>query len=260
MSRRKDIPALYELISSERRGTGPISHSQTPAADIPRPGHHGPAVNAQSPEAHAFDPGSPRSVRIPFGFLMVAVGAAIVLIVLAYAVGQSQGYKQAHEEISTRRTPTTDPSREPTGTSLDGSGDGGSPTSNTGLENLGAIQQDPVPGPAAGDADPPREQPQTPDRNEDTRVPGLNYLIVEQFDAKEADKVADFLSGQGIDVMVLPTKNRGLYQVIARKGFEGSELDARTEFERRVVRLGKDWKSKQGGSKNFDLSYYALKK
>jgi len=191
---------------------------------------------------------------------MVAVGAAIVLIVLAYAVGQSQGYKQAHEETSTRRTPTTDPSREPTSTNQTGNDDGGSSTNKISQEIVGENPQNPVTAPEVGDHDTASQPPKAPGKSEDTRIPGLNYLIVEQFDAKEADKVADFLSGQGIDAMVLPTKNRGLYQVIARKGFEGSELDARTEFERRVVRLGKDWKSKQGGSKNFDLSYYALKK
>lgn len=257
MSRRRDTPALYELIAGERRGSL--------GAHGPLPGRDPSPVSASPPPdispAHSLgDVGGPqRSVRMPMGFVAVAVGVGVVLIVLAYAVGHSIGAKRTLEETQRRPTPDRDYASDPQSPLQDPGRESDSLSDQRPLRNE---SENPSPAGLGGESNrqSPAADPPKPGRNEDTRVAGLNYLIIEQFDRTEADKVSDFLIGQGIDVMVLPAKNPGLYQVIARRGIEGPAGDEREEFERRVVRLGKDWKSKHGGSKNFDQCYFALKK
>ncbi|NOG54338.1 MAG: hypothetical protein HND57_08415 [Planctomycetes bacterium] len=93
----------------------------------------------------------------------------------------------------------------------------------------------------------------------DTRENGYNYIIVEQFPADEASRVADYLIRNGIDVMILPANDRSLRRVVVRQGYLGwrSNQEGQQTLDS-VRRLGWAWRSRHGGSKDFEQAFVEL--
>jgi hypothetical protein len=64
----------------------------------------------------------------------------------------------------------------------------------------------------------------------------------------EAIEARQFLAGHGVETFVQLVENRGLYEVIALRGFKRPDSSSR-DFERQLRRLGRLWKK---GPKYFD--------
>ena len=238
MSRPRGRP-LFEVVRDQQRGTRfggpPVSVDPVaPRGVLPKIDAGG--VDADEP---------PRTLRIPTGYLAVAGGVWIISVVAAFSIGFSRGGTAALEEARQERISSSALLGGNDGSGEQRTGDSagalpqGRQSPDQGLDRTANSRQTPT-GPVT-----------RPDLSEDTRVAGLNYIVVERFPPEEAVSVAEFLIARGIDVMVLPDKDQRLRRVVTRRGFEGwrSNTEART-LEQELLRLGRVWKS-QGGSKDF---------
>lgn len=255
MPRNRNTPALFEVFG--RTPTAPSQPHRVEAPPPPSP----PRVHVESiaPESAAAPAGpiSPRIIRLPVGYIYVAVAVAVLLIVGSYFVGVSRGRQQglASLQQSGEQPPIDDPTLHAgganpgPGNSSSGASQqqprGGSP-SNAGQ---GALTNQPDPGPApAGPGGRPLDR--------DTRQAGLNYIIVERFDPAEAWAVKEFLKRNGIDALVLADNNPSLLQVVTAQGFKGWQTDSAAQaLYRKIQQLGQQWKAREGGSKDFSQSF-----
>lgn len=162
-------------------------------------------------------------------------------------VGYDQGNKDGIDNLTIKSPGGTVDSGV-----LPGSGAGGSPLTGNGDVNSNSDQSGKTSGSNTGNKPGMTGQPGH-QMDRDGRIRGLNYIVVERFDSDEAWKVKDFLEENGVDVWVLPDNNKSsLLQVIASEGFDGWASNARAQaLDRRLDQLGRAWKSKYGGSKDF---------
>jgi len=161
----------------------------------------------------------------------------IGLLILAYAVGHSQGDSAAEKRIRAELTVTGPGYTPPPRLGAVRGTESGSPQGRAGRST----------------------EPLDPGRV-DPRVPGLNYLVLASCPPDEARRLQGFLAERQVEVMVGPRNNKGLCQVIALRGFtrqQYRDTDQKTRFMARMRALGRDWKSANKG-KGEDLSsmYY----
>lgn len=248
MPRNRNTPALYEVFGR----TGPAPGRSRPVEVAPT--FSPPRVHVESiaPEAAAAPgPASPRLIRLPVGYLYVALAVVVLLIVGSYFVGVNRGRARALH-------PPSD------GVGIDPSSINDPTLGGSGLGGAAPREASPAPtftgtdGTRGGEAtaesqSPPRQSPAGPrSLDRDTRRPGLNYIIVERFEPAEAWAVKEFLKRHGIDVLVLKDKNPALLQVVTAEGFQGWNSNAAAQaLNRRLEDLGRQWKSREGGSKDF---------
>ena len=255
--------AVTPSISPASSAVSALPHAGRPAGEDAGGGTEGEGAFAAGRAAMA------RTVRMPLGYVYAGSILAVGLVVLAYSVGLGHGKK--------------------TGTGDSIAGDGGRPViedpllddQGSGLEaGLNAAETHRPAGPSGGrSADRSSEAANnaaSPDRNaadanagrnrpqqaaaggrmldRDIRQAGLNYIVVERFDPEEAWAVKDFLKDNGIDAIVLATNNPALLQVIVAEGFQGWLSNAKAqETNNRLDRLGREWKTRHGGTKDFAL-------
>ncbi len=247
MPKNRNTPALYEVFG--RTGAAPGRSRPVEVAPTFAP----PRVQVESiaPEsASPSGPASPRLIRLPVGYLYVALAVVVLLIVGSYFVGVSRGRAQAQHQPASG------------GDAAEGASINDPTLNGNGLS--GGLAREPGPAPSGTDASraghgtanpeaPPRQTPagpRTPDR--DTRRAGLNYIIVERFEPAEAWAVKEFLKRHGIDVLVLRDNNPSLLQVVTAEGFQGWNSNAAAQaLNRRLEELGRQWKTREGGSKDF---------
>jgi hypothetical protein len=86
---------------------------------------------------------------------------------------------------------------------------------------------------------------------------GLNYFVIMRGNKVDADRAAEFLRSNGVDAGVFPTKDRGLFEVIALRGFKGSEIMSSEAgaLKTRIQTLGRAWKRDQRGADAFESMY-----
>lgn len=98
----------------------------------------------------------------------------------------------------------------------------------------------------------------------DTREPGHNYYRLRTDSRGEAIRAAEFLTAHGVPAMAVPASranNGGLWIVYARLGIPSGKLRGNPEaqdLEREIARLGKVWKSQEGGSSEFEDAGWEL--
>lgn len=237
MAKDRSTPALLELITQGGASAVPVS----------KPVSLGPSVSNTSDrvekQVSSVDAGShQRIVRLPIGYVYVGSVAAVVLVIAAYFVGAAQGRSQAGA--------TTD-SAGLSNSGLNESVRRETPSNNAVNENRSNQNEESAP-------------PINPNRTSgapggsprsldvDTRQSGLNYIIIERFPAEEAWSVREFLARNGIDVLILPDNNPSLLQVVTRQGFSGwASNDQAQAMDRRLGQLGRQWKDRESGSKDF---------
>lgn len=210
-----------------------------------------PPPPAAEAEAAASAEGLGRIVRIPIGYFYVGGGIALALLILVYSFGVRQGRAAAEADLRAAgdRGDIIDPSTTSGGSGpIKDAGSGGAGTPNTRIE------------PETPNSNTNSTRPNLPagrvPLERDTRIRGLNYLIVEQFDREEAVGVANFLRDQGVDVMLLPTNNPRLLKVVTRTGFDGWGSNPEAQSLHQKIRdLGRIWKRQQDGSKDFSQSF-----
>lgn len=159
--------------------------------------------------------------------------ALVALVLVAYSVGQSRSGQPGG----------------PGGGGQAASGAGGAVTPDM----LGRVQ----PVPVAPDNPPNAHQP-VPNvpvtvhdgQGGDPREKGVNYFILAHYPEKEARKLVQFLSSQGVETVAVRRKNSSrLYQVLALRPFPSGTLGSpqRSTYQRQLQRLGQTWKQRHKG-------------
>jgi len=249
MAKDRNTPALFEVFGR----TNPTpSHPVEVVPTFTPPRVH---VESIAPQDAPVPPGptSPRIIRLPIGYIYVAVVVVVLAIVGSYFVGVSRGHQRALQRTdeSGNLLPIDDPTINPGG---GGGADLGPdpPVENRNITPNPRPGNSVIPAPAA-----PGRRP--PDR--DTRQAGLNYIIIERFEPDEAWAVKEFLKRNGIDVLVLRDNNPALLQVVTAEGFRGwSSNPAAQALDRKLEQLGRQWRSRERGSKDFSLKLAQLQK
>lgn len=242
MAKNRNTPALFEVF-----GRTPTAPTQPHRIEVP-PQPSPPRVHVESiaPDSPATvsAPVSPRIIRLPVGYVYVGLAVVVLLIVGSYFVGVSRGRQQALAPVEadgSERPQISDPTLDSPPQVLQGNqrplGDTGSSKAAGGGNPAGST---PPPGPGG----------RTLDR--DTRQAGLNYIIVERFEPDEAWAVKEFLKRNGIDVLILRDNNPALLQVVTAEGFRGwSTNTAAQALDRKLEQLGREWKARGNGTKDF---------
>lgn len=263
MSKRRETPALFELVRASGIKRPEMAGSENPLRPVPRANEPvaEPVVSAASSTTQVVNQEPTtfgRTIRLPMGYVFLAAAGMIVMLVIAYSVGFSRGGAESRAkkaDLASFGPPVSTTKSPANGNENSVANQDSLRANNSGLgvnqpRNEAEIPRQPATSqpqqrPVAGAA-----------RDEDTRESGLNYIIVEQFDPEEADAVAEFLLARGIDVMVLPTNNRNLRMVVVREGYRGwSSNQAGQAMLRKIRDLGRIWASNGQGSKNFSKAY-----
>jgi type II secretory pathway pseudopilin PulG len=235
MARRRDSMAPYEIMGT-RGGNG----SPAPASDEPiEPRRHW----TQSVR-DLWDAGVPVVVRVPRGFAVLICVGVLALMVLAYWVGFTRGQaalRHAHaEQIA----------------ALDRAAGR--------IPGAGRLVEVPTPDLTAGPQGDGGRAVEAQDRASavgDPRQPGLNYLILARYPREEADRLARFLAGRGVETAVIPTDNARFFHVVGLRGFTTDQYRAGVQaaYERQMRQLGRDWQASNAGrGHNLSDMYWRL--
>jgi len=240
MARRRG-PALYELVRVRQRG-GPFAEGQ-------------PAYASNADEETEDRPGrwwtGGRTIRLPVGYILVAIGLAVSLFfggyLLGYAVRDREIRADRSESARDDLAGITDPTLEgvPESPGLIDDLSGASDTAGGGRDSARA---------GAG----PRENPLfVDDWMADPRESGMNYFIVATQPPEEGNRIASFLADSGLEVARLPVDNRGLAIVVVLEPFAPGEVgSARARrLEARIKRLGREDNRDFGGATDFESAY-----
>lgn len=204
------------------------------------------AVSAPSPRPSG-DAGSDslaplrQSIRVPIGWLWLAVVVALAMMAVAYqfgrAAGDRAGYARGQDwkndgEVQRQLAASIpDPDRAPPP----------APVVDRGTKTAG---KEPAP-PPRGNADP--------------RQRGLNYWVVARTSAEEAARLAPFVQSNGLEVAVVPDNNPRFVRVVAIPGVtEGRSSETARRQEARIKSIGKLWKNAARGNRDFDDTYLEL--
>lgn len=253
MAKDRNTPALFEVFG---RASSTPAHPVEVAPTFTPPRVHVESIAPETAPAPA-GPSSPRIIRLPIGYIYVASAVVVVAIVGSYFVGVSRGHQQALQPVEDvgNQLPISDPTLNPS------NGANATLGSNPPVESRNVS-----PDPASGNNASPAANPGTtaPGRrtlDRDTRQAGLNYIIIERFEPDEAWAVKEFLKRNGIDVLVLKDNNPALLQVVTAEGFRGwSSNSAAQALDQRLEQLGRQWRSRERGSKDFSLKLAQLQK
>jgi len=248
LRRSKKAPTLYELIR-ERPAGSPFSAGAGPTSSAPSRPLPRIEEDAPSGAGSLLSPG--RVVRVPVGYLFFAGAIILALIVAGYAVGYKKRDAEAaadrQREAQRALAGVTDPLQEPAGPI----------TQPTGL-GTAATPERPIPVP------PSRSGPggrilRVDAPAQDPRRAGLNYLVVAFLPENEAQRAAEFLAGQGLEIGLMKVDNRPSWrEVVDLQGLEASELggEASDRIRQRVTALGRDYKRQERGPVDFADAYW----
>jgi len=216
---KRESPPPFEIM---RVGSKPAASGPTSGRDEPSgwPGWLDWASGLRRPVV----------MRLPMGLMIVVLVGLLLVVMLAYWVGQQMGQAAARAELNeAQRVLPTSGGRGGTGglISVDGQPIGGGNSATNGGTN-GAD-------PGSSSMDP--------------RVIGMNYLILARYPREEALRLVGFLREHGVASMVVPTDNAGLYLVVDRQGFTPEQVrnEAYEQRKQELKRLGRLWKSARDG-------------
>lgn len=220
-----------------QRGTPAIA---SPAAQSLRQGEETDA-GADAPGI-----GSPAMIRLPRGYAIVLGVVAAGLILLAYWIGSTLGYRRGVRDTlpTPEQVTQTDVSSNETPPFVRQ----GSPSVPTAAGTTGSRPRTAV-NPVRG----------VFESGQDPRTPGLNYFVLAHYPRDEAVRLVEFLRGGGVEAAAIKWHNEGLFQVVALRGFSREELngEGRKDFERRLRQLGQQWKSASRGANDLGDLYPA---
>lgn len=159
-------------------------------------------------------------VRIPRGYVWLFATGLLAIVVLAYWIGSSRGYRLAKREISSLEHWMTD---HPSDTPL-----------VTGTTPGGAMVTY-APGPSG---------------HTELRQPGLHYFVLADYPKTEARRLVQFLRENRVDSAAYGAHNGGLMRVVALRGLNADQLtnEARRQFEQQLRTLGRRWKDLHRGA------------
>ncbi|UCD74583.1 MAG: hypothetical protein JSV91_12440 [Phycisphaerales bacterium] len=231
MARKSRRPALYELIYSRM---GPE------ASALDRSAAEGPAPPVEV-SANWLSPG--RRLRVPVGYLFLAGGAVIALIIVAYMTGYGAGERAVQAEFGGRISnawesggPVSDPLVQPTqgGTArlqARGDGEAASPDGRGGE----TTESRPTAPPDRSGWGPLESDP---------RQPGSSYFILAETRAEGARRLAEFCRANGLEAYVVPGHNARFRCVTVLPGFGSRSGPQVQRMREEIHRIGGLWKAK----------------
>ncbi len=230
-------PALYELIRDKPRVR--VQAGSSPA-ESPRPE---PVLEPAPAVGGSMFAGAGRSIRVPMGYVFLAVAVGIALLFIGYFVGHSRAAAEFRAE---RRAQSADLLTEPV---TDPLAERGGQLPDPG------IRQAPGNSRPTGGARPAGQASAVV--GSDPRVSGLNYFICARLREEEAIRAAEFLSANGVAAAVTPADNARLRLVIASRGFTRDEIRGAeaTALRARITSLGRIFKDQHKGPTNFHDVY-----
>lgn len=222
-------------------------------------------------------------VRLPVGVAAVVVVGAIGLVVLAYFVGESRGYRRGRDEMQLQLLAPAAPVRygeEAAQMGVPSPSPAGSPSpvapkateaaqakpkasSKPTIDaSLGPVQVQPRPiSPSQFPEPPPKPAAvqvvtvtQSP---KDPREAGKHYYVLAHTTEEHAAKMVAFLEQEGVAAAGIKGNNTRLYKVVALRGYAGAELesDGFKDFRKQLQKLGRAFASKGEGKAWDDLFY-----
>jgi len=232
----------------------------------------GQGLDREGEEADAAPPapGEPmRSVRLPMGFVVLAVVAVAVLLSLSWLLGRGAGADEARRDFHTsgQARVQTDPLRS-NGAMPVTSDSATVEAAPAATENLtptpppltDVVNSDPVP---AGTVEiaAPDAAPQTALSDGDPRVPGLYYWVLATTTPAGATRTATFCRENGLDARVILGQNTRLARVIVLPGLKSDRLSDPTTraLADQIERVGRLWKQHDGHT-SFEDKYTSLMK
>ncbi|HBS29423.1 MAG TPA: hypothetical protein DEB06_08230 [Phycisphaerales bacterium] len=255
LRRSKKAPTLYELIHQRPASGGSFTPGSAPASAPLRPSppiaeEPGPAMGS------LFSAG--RVVRVPIGYFFFAGLLVLALVVGGYVVG----YKKRDAEADAERQ--RDAQRALSGVTDPLSGPGPSGP-GSGPPGVAEPVRGPDPRPAGGGAQPNRSQTSAGPRivrverpGDDPRRAGLNYLVIATLPQADAERAAEFLVGNGLEIGLVKADHRPSWrEVVDLRGLEPSQLgDASDRVRQQITALGREFKRQGRGAVDFADAYW----
>lgn len=257
MQRKRDIRPPFEVM----RGGAPVAGSPVPPSIAP------PVESAEGPQPLGTGEGwsrlrHPLVFRLPPGYAVLIGLGIIVLLVIAYSAGYSQGsaaardqaqQAQANEQVLAGRVGT--PSR---------AGSTPSPTSPSGAPATSSSRPGATQQPAQPAGADPADANIHDDPSLDPRKPGYQYLIIAHCSREEAQRLVAFMRERGgVEAAAVLVHNGRQYVVFVQTAFtsEQTTSNAVRELKLKIFELGKLWASRTyRGPTNLSDAYLALYK
>jgi hypothetical protein len=261
MARKPTQPALYELLR-------PKGHVRA----LPPAPSHAPPPSQPPADLGGFVAGGPagpgRNVKIPVGYVYMAIAVVLFVVVLAYVYGFASGERSAKDKLDQRRIeelaqqaalPKVDPLKAgetPPSIRSEGREEHREPARDGG----GARPQRGTPaGDRRGETAPPATPPAHPEQDlgpapgTDPRVPGLNYFVLAHTSTVGGQRIVEFCRRHGLDAHLVPDNNGSLRVVIVTPGFASGDRKSPeiAALESRIRAVG--IKFRDAGSNNRDF-------
>lgn len=264
MAKRASRRPLYDLIASgQPRGLEERRRHVPPSADdAPREGGWRPLG---------------RIVRMPSGYIFLACGGVLLLLVLAYVLGYARA-EQKHDDavdeqirdsvarLELRTDPPEDPLSGGEGRSSRPTGDTNPPVRDPGRTGLNSPDNSET-GPTTPNnggqyddqADRTRMEADWGPIESDPRIQGRQYRVVATTRREGALRLAEFLRSQGLEAYAIGNDNP-LLRVIVLPGFQNprSTDPAVVRLMQSIERAGEIWKSRHPGESDLKDSYWSL--
>jgi len=249
MSPRPRGPALYELVR-DREEPPPARAVPTPE---PRPSTPIPATPAPS----VWPAVASRSIRIPAGYMFLALAGLIAAALTAYTLGFSRGKSSERADRIQAEPPISAPFDTPTepSSALPSPGASRQPTTSAQPQRT-PNQPANTPANTPNTIDPHKPATSTASSS-DPRTPGLNYFIIARLSPPDAQKAADYLSSNGVAASVVPSDNLNFRHVVSNRGFSPSELRG-PEYQKLLAdikRVGRAFKKATSSPTDFADAY-----
>lgn len=247
MAKKHSTPALYEVIQGRTGAAAPSRRRPEPPPPPPTPP---PAAIVRRPEGEG--PGFPggRPLRVPVGYIWLAVSVAIVIIVCSYTIGYHRGGSAAQqaegEQLDESLLASGGGVQDPL------QADGASGAGEDASDRTNESTTKPPPKPPQGDRNLPKPTPTTGD----PRAPGHNYFVIEQSTPEGAKALVAYCQGQGLDAHAV-RGNNGLNKVIVLPGFAFAERETRAikDLEAKIRKVGETWKRQAPGNSDLSSTY-----
>ncbi len=244
--KRTSAPALYELIRAPQEEPKP-----PPSRRPPRPPD--PPARPSSSRAVLAWLGSGRSLRVPVGYMLLAGGAVLGLLVAVYALGYARAERVGIARGSWEALSPSEETRRP-----------GPEVKPSGESRTRAEPTAPPPGRQGALASPEPHRQSAPAAAQpvfsDPRKPGLMYFVIAYTNVAGCERLARFCRQEGLEAYVVGEDSDKLRNVIVLPGFDPSARSGREgkDLEARIHEVGRRWKNVERGASDLSDAYPVL--
>lgn len=255
MGLRRKGPALIELVQGrDVARSAPVSHVPTaPVASRPAPrpmpeARSAPAAPVAEASPASLFPAAGSSVRVPVGYLFLALALGFALVIAGYFAGYARRGAIEKARDATSQAPIPGPEDDPLNRPL------ANPPETLGVKPVAGTQANAGAGARKQAVNPSGAAPPS----DDPRTAGLNYFVLaDRISPEEAQKAADFLSSRGVAAAVVFSNNAKFRRVIATRGFPGAEVNGpdASRLKADAARIGGLYKTQERGPVDFAKPY-----